>query len=89
MATEASKPPMSMISRPGSKLKVGAWAASLIGVSMPNSRLAQFSDDIERGNVLLMVDARASRLDEIRELVRRRHPEAMGGTMEPTLPAFP
>ncbi len=67
----------------------GAWAASLIGVSMPNSRLAQFSDDIERGSVLLMVDARASRLDEIRELVRRRHPEAMGGTMEPTLPAFP
>lgn len=67
----------------------GAWASSLIGVSVPNSRLRQFYPDIEAGKVLLMVDVRPSRVDEIRELVLRRHPEAAGGMVEPTLPAFP
>lgn len=67
----------------------GAWASSLIGVSVPNSRLRQFYPEIESGKVLLMADVRPSRVDEIRELVLHRHPEAMGGMVEPTLPAFP
>lgn len=67
----------------------GAWASSLIGVSVPNSRLRQFYPEIEAGRILLMVDIPASRVDEIRELVHRRHPEATGGIVEPTLPAFP
>ncbi|HEY9396281.1 MAG TPA: DUF1269 domain-containing protein [Burkholderiales bacterium] len=68
---------------------LGSWASSLIGVSVPNSRLTEFERDIEAGRILLMVDAPASRVDEIREMVLRRHPEAMGGKVEPTLPAFP
>jgi hypothetical protein len=36
-----------------------------------------------------MVDVPFGRVDEIRELVHRRHPEASGGSVEPTLPAFP
>jgi len=67
----------------------GAWASSLIGVSVPNSRLQQFYPAIEAGKVLLMVDVRPARVDELRELVLRRHPEAAGGMVEPTLPAFP
>lgn len=67
----------------------GAWAASLIGVSTPNSRLTQFYPDIEAGRILLMVDTPPSRVDEIRQLVQQRHPEAAGRTLEPTLPAFP
>lgn len=67
----------------------GAWAASLIGVSTPSKRLQQYAADIEAGAVLLMLDVPASRVEEIRELVHRRHPEASGGAMEPTMPAFP
>ena len=67
----------------------GAWASSLIGASVPNSRLKHFYPEIEAGRVLLMVDTPPSRIDEIRELVHRRHPEATGGEVEPTMPAFP
>jgi len=68
---------------------LGAWVASLVGASVPNSRLKRYAADIEAGRVLLMVDVRPSRIEEIRELVHRRHPEASGGAMEPTMPAFP
>jgi len=56
---------------------------------VPNSRLKRYAADIEAGRVLLMVDVRQSRIEEIRELVHRRHPEASVGAMEPTMPAFP
>jgi hypothetical protein len=36
-----------------------------------------------------MVDVRPGRIAEVRDLVRRRHPEATGGAIEETLPAFP
>jgi len=68
---------------------LGAWIASLVGASVPNSRLLQFEPAIEAGNILLMVDVRPSRIAKIRELVQRRHPEASGGALEPTMPAFP
>ena len=68
---------------------LGAWIASLVGASVPNSRLRQFAHDVESGKILLMVDVRPSRIEEVRELVRRRHPEATGGAIEETLPAFP
>jgi hypothetical protein len=68
---------------------IGAWISSLVGSSVPNSRIKHFERDIDAGKVLLMLDVPASRVDEIRELVHRRHPEASGGAMEPTMPAFP
>jgi hypothetical protein len=67
----------------------GAWVASLVGASVPNSRLKQFQRDIEAGHVLMMVDVPLGRVEEIRDLVHRRHPEASGGAVEPTVPAFP
>jgi hypothetical protein len=68
---------------------LGAWVASLVGASVPNSRLKQYQRDIDAGRILLMVDVPPSRVEEIRELVHRRHPEASGGAVEPTMPAFP
>jgi hypothetical protein len=67
----------------------GAWASTLVALSVPNSRLKRFQDDIEAGKVLLMVDVPAGRVDGIQALVRRRHPEAADHGMEPTVPAFP
>ena len=67
----------------------GAWAASLVAMSVPNTRLKAFQADIEAGKLLLMVDVPLSRVEEVQELVSRRHPEATAHGMEPTLPAFP
>jgi hypothetical protein len=67
----------------------GAWAASLVALSVPNSRLKPFQKDIAAGKILLMVDVPPSRIEEVRELVSRRHPEATAHGIEATLPAFP
>jgi hypothetical protein len=67
----------------------GAWAASLVAMSVPNSRLKVFQKEIDAGKILLMLDVVPSRIEEIQELVHRRHPEAADRGVEPTLPAFP
>jgi hypothetical protein len=67
----------------------GAWAASLVAMSVPNSRLKPFQKEIDAGKILLMVDVPSSRIEEVQDLVHRRHPEATDRGVEPTLPAFP
>lgn len=67
----------------------GAWAASMIGISTPNTALRRFEAAIGEGRVLLMVDVPKDRVEEIQELVHRRHPEASDHGLEPTMPAFP
>ena len=67
----------------------GVWVSSMIASSVPNSRLREFERDIESGKILLMVDVPAMRVAEIRDLFAKRHPEAIGGSQEATIPAFP
>jgi hypothetical protein len=67
----------------------GFWVASLVGASVPNSRLKPFQVWIERGMLLLMVDVPFRDAQRIGALVTRRHPEAVPGGTEPTIPAFP
>lgn len=67
----------------------GAWASSLVALSVPNSRLKAFERDIEGGKVLLIADIPARRVEEIQRLVHGRHPEAADYGLEPTVPAFP
>ena len=67
----------------------GLWVSSMIASSIPNSRLREFEEDLEAGKILLMVDVPATRVTEIRELFAKRHPEAIGGSQEATIPAFP
>ena len=67
----------------------GAWVSSMIASSVPNSRLKAFARDIDAGRVLMMVDVPMRRVSEISELVAKRHPEALSGGFEPTIPAFP
>jgi hypothetical protein len=67
----------------------GAWAPSMIASSVPNSRLTAFEPAMEEGKVLMMVDVPISRVQEISDLIRQRHPEAVSGGFEPTIPAFP
>jgi hypothetical protein len=67
----------------------GAWAASLVATSVPNTRLRAFQADIDAGKILLMADVPASRVDEVQQLVARRHPEATARGVESMRPAFP
>lgn len=68
---------------------LGAWAASMAAASVPNSRLAQFREQIDRGAVLLIVDVPFGRVEQIRDLVLARHPEAHPGGQDTRFPAFP
>jgi hypothetical protein len=68
---------------------LGAWVASMIGVSIPNSQLDRFHDAIERGELLMMIDVPKAKVDEITDLVKSHHPEAHVEGTEPTIPAFP
>jgi hypothetical protein len=68
---------------------LGAWVASMIGVSIPNSQLDKFHDAVERGELLMLIDVPKDRVDEITELVKQHHPEAHVEGAEPHIPAFP
>ncbi len=67
----------------------GTWASSMAASAVPNSKLKAFHPFIEQGKVLMMVDVPMRRVQEISDLVARRHPEAVAGGFEPTIPAFP
>ena len=67
----------------------GAWASSMIGISTPSDRLKRFEPAIERGQLLLMVDAPRSRVDEIEARLQALHPEAHLEGVEANIPAFP
>jgi hypothetical protein len=56
---------------------LGAWAASMVGASVPNSKLRRFEREIDAGKVLLMVDVPYAAVEDIRETVTARHPEAV------------
>ena len=68
---------------------LGVWLGSMAAVAVPNSRLRSFQTEIERGRVLLMVDVPYGRVDEVREIVLARHPEATPAGLETRYPAFP
>ena len=67
----------------------GAWASGMVAISIPNSRLAPFKDQIEKGRILLMLDVPKERIEEIQQMVTRNHPEAQVRGVETTIPAFP
>lgn len=67
----------------------GAWAASMIGISTPNSALKRFDAEMKEGRVLLMLDIPKDRVREFQGMVHRKYPEASDHGLEPTMPAFP
>ena len=56
---------------------LGAWVASMVGASVPNSKLRRFEGEIDAGKLLLMVDVPYDAVEEIRGIVTARHPEAV------------
>jgi hypothetical protein len=48
-----------------------------------------FRKDFDEGRILMMVDVPARRVDEIHDLIVKRHPGAAQHGIEPAIPAFP
>ena len=67
----------------------GTWSATMIGVSTPSKRLARFTQQIEDGQILLMVDVAMWQVEEVEVRLRSLHPEAHLEGTEPDIPAFP
>lgn len=67
---------------------VGAWSATMVGVSIPSPRLARFESAIAQGQVLLMVDLPPSRVREVEAMLEATHPEARFEGEEPRIPAI-
>jgi hypothetical protein len=67
----------------------GAWASSMQGASLPNSRLAAFDDELQKGSILLMVDVPSGQVDELETLLAQRHPEMRFRGEESHIPTFP
>lgn len=68
---------------------LGAWVASMIGVSVPNSHLQKFHDAVEEGQLLMLIDVPKDQVENITNLIKDHHPEAKVKGTEPTVPAFP
>lgn len=67
----------------------GAWASSMVAAGIPNTRLLAFAKDIENGKYLMMIDVPYRRVEDIQDLIHKRHPEDKDGGIEPSVPAFP
>ena len=67
----------------------GGWTSSLVGAAIPNSRLKRFADEIEQGKILVIVDVPEHKVEEVKALVGRIHPEAVARGVEVNVPVFP
>ena len=63
--------------------------SSMVGSSVPNSRLKQFAPAIEEGRILLMADVPEHKVEQIKRHLGPRHPEAQDGGLDPHIPVFP
>ena len=68
---------------------IGAWAGGMIGVSVSNTRIKQFEEAIEAGQLLLLADVPKNRVDKIEDRVKEHLPQVDIEGTEPTIPAFP
>jgi hypothetical protein len=55
----------------------GAIWTALVSSALPNEMMAKFRRDIEKGHVLMIVKVPEDRLEEIRDHIVKRHPEAI------------
>lgn len=65
---------------------IGAMMSGLAGLQVGNSRVKQYEDAIERGELLVMVDIPKERIDAISQLIIKHHPKAHFEGIEPLLP---
>lgn len=65
---------------------IGSLMGGLAGMNSGNSRLKKFEEDIEQGQLLILLDVPKERIDEISQLITKHHPEAVFEGIEPLFP---
>lgn len=65
---------------------IGSLAGGLMGMSAGNSKLTQFEDAIEKGELLVLIDIPRERIEEIKQKILKHHPTAEFEGIEPILP---
>jgi hypothetical protein len=58
----------------------------LMGMNSGNTRLKKFEDAIEQGELLVLVDVPKERIEEVKQLVKKHHPNVDFEGVEPFLP---
>lgn len=43
----------------------GAWTSSMVGISVPNTQLEPFAEDVDAGKTLILVDVKADEADAL------------------------
>ena len=67
----------------------GMWVAGMVGSAVPSSRLRKFERQLEQGMILLLIDVPEHRVEDVKSIFGRSHPEAIDRGLEPNIPAFP
>ncbi len=65
---------------------IGAMASGLAGLQVGNSRVKDYAEAIENGELLVMVDVLKERIDAISQAVIKHHPDARFDGIEPLMP---
>lgn len=65
---------------------IGAMMSGLAGLQVGNSRVKNYADAIERGELLVLIDVPKERIEAISQLVAKHHPGAEFEGVEPLLP---
>ncbi|MDO9269864.1 MAG: DUF1269 domain-containing protein [Methylobacter sp.] len=65
---------------------IGSMMGGLAGMNSGNSRLKQFEEAIEQGQLLILVDVPRERIETIKQLITKHHPDAEFEGVEPVLP---
>ena len=68
---------------------IGVYMGGMVGLNVGSTRLKAFQEAIERGELLVIADVPAGRVDEITERIKQAYPEAEPEGTEPRVPAFP
>jgi hypothetical protein len=68
---------------------VGVYMGGMVGLNVGSTRLKAFQEAIERGQLLVIADVPAGRVDEITERIKKAYPQAEPEGTEPRVPAFP
>ncbi|MCK4843043.1 MAG: general stress protein [Methylococcales bacterium] len=65
---------------------IGAMMSGLAGLQVGNSKVKKYEEAIEKGGMLVMVDIAKERIDEVRKVITKHHPNAEFEGIEPLLP---
>lgn len=68
---------------------MGAWIGGMIGMNVGNTRIKQFVEAVEAGQLLVLADVPTNKVDEIEARIKVHLPQVEVEGTEPIIPAFP